>query len=140
MNDAAHLDRHFAFQYGPAARGQLEPTMRVVVDASEAERDELTKQPTPLRIVEIRANPEHAKTVVLPLQDALGLSAAQDVDQVHGAEALPRAVDGRQRLARSVGGVPRFRRIDAGVAVAAGSARFAEIIEQPNAAAPRGLA
>ena len=107
---------------------------------SDAECDELTEHAAPRRLVEIRADSEYPEAVVRPLQYALGLSAAQDVDQVHGAESLPRAVDGRQRLARSFRGVPRFRRIDARVAVAAGSARFAEIVEQPNAAAACGFA
>src|SRR6202012_3781706 len=73
------------------------------------------------------------------LLDAFGGVAAQDVDQVAGAEALAAAVDRRQRLLRRLGAVPDPGRGDAVVAVAAGPAFLAEIAEQAHAPATGGL-
>src|SRR6185437_16939644 len=78
--------------------------------------------------------------IMRPAGDALAVLAAQHADQMHGAKALAGAVDGGQRLARSVRRIPGLRRVDAGVAVAAGPARLAEIIEQPHTPASGRLA
>src|SRR5690606_6000346 len=65
----------------------------------------------------------------------------QHVDDVRRAEALPRAVDGRQELPRGLGAVPRHGRVQAVVAIAAARRRIlAEILEQRAAPARRDLA
>ena len=58
---------------------------------------------------------------------------------MHRAEALPGAVDARQRFARCVGGVPGLRRFNAVVTIAAGCAGLAEVIQQAHAAAARAF-
>ena len=58
-----------------------------------------------------------------------------------GAERLPRAIDGRQQLARSLGAIPRRGRGRAVVAIAAGFlTRLAEVFEQRSTATFRRLA
>ncbi len=77
---------------------------------------------------------------MIPSGDALARLAAQHVDDMHGAEALTGAVDRRERLLRGDGRVPGLGRLEAGVAVAARSARLAEVGEQAHATAARRLA
>src|SRR5258708_33564023 len=100
-----------------------------------AERDELPEHCAPLSFVPIGADAESGKSVVAELRDAPGRPAEQHVDHVPRAEALPGAVDAGQRLLRGHGAVPDPRRIQAVVAVAAGFARLAEVVEQPDTAA-----
>ena len=105
-----------------------------------AERHELAEHVAPRGLVELGADAEHAELLVVPAQHALVLLAAQHVDHVHGAEALPGAVDRRERLLRGDRGVPGLGRLEAVVAVAAGCGGLAEIRQQPHAPALRGLA
>ena len=66
------------------------------------------------------ADAEGRQPVVAELQDRVGLLAAQEVDQVLGAEALAGAQDRRQRLLRRDGAVDHLDAVEAEVAVAAG--------------------
>src|SRR6185295_6228802 len=75
-----------------------------------------------------------------PLRDPVGDLAAQHVHEVHRTEALAGAVDGGERLARGLGGVPGLRRLEASIAIAARHALFAEVVEQPHAPASGRLA
>ena len=59
---------------------------------------------------------------------------------MHGAKTLAGAIDRGQRLLRRNGGVKGLGRFQAGVAVAAGRARLAEIFEQTHAPAAGRLA
>ena len=69
---------------------------RFVVDAREAERDELAEHAAPGRLVEIGADAEHRRAGRAPTAATRSRRlAAQHVDQVHRAEALAGAVDGR---------------------------------------------
>src|SRR3954451_24199033 len=75
------------------------------------------------------------------LSDALGHAADQHVDQMHGAKALPGAVDAGQQLLRDDFSVADLWRRQAVVAIAAAGRlkHFAEIAEQAASAARRGL-
>ena len=61
------------------------------------------------------------------LGDTVILEAQQHVDDIGLPEALAGAVDARQRLLRGDRAVEQFRRLGAGVAIAAGRATVAEI-------------
>jgi hypothetical protein len=57
-----------------------------------------------------------------------------------GTEALAGSVDARERLARGFGRIPGLRRIETGIAVSAGRAFLAEVMQQPHAPAAGALA
>ena len=129
------------FSTGRLAVGEPQRAVRLVVDARESQRDQLAEHDAP------RAPRRYRRRCRTPTacRDpsaciALAGLAAQHVDQVHGAEALAGAVDRRQRLLRRGGGVEGLGRREAGVAIAAGRARLAEIVEQAHAPAAGGLA
>ena len=89
--------------------------------------------------LDIGADAEHRQLVVIPARRALRRLAAQHIDDVDRAEALAGPIDRGQRLLRRGGGLPCLRRLETGVAVAAGPALLAEIGEQPDAATGGGL-
>ncbi len=67
--------------------------------------------------------------------------AEQHVDDMSGAEALARAIDGGQRLDRRLRAVPGLDRLQAGIAAAAiARMRLAEMRKDRLAAARGGLA
>jgi hypothetical protein len=88
----------------------------------QAGGEQLAEHRTPRRLVEVGAGAEGRQLAMVELLDLLGRLAAQDVDQVAGAEALAGAQRGRHGLLRGHRAVPHFGRFEAGVAVAAGAA------------------
>ncbi len=93
--------------------------MGVVIDLDQPGDDQLAEHRAPLAAVEIGADAEGGQAVMAELVDPFGPGAAQDVDQVAGAEALAGAQHGGERLARGLGAVPRLDRLAAIVALAA---------------------
>ena len=109
--------------------------MCLVIDMRKTQRHQLAKDASPCNFIQVGADAEHAELVVVPAADAVAAFAAQHVDEVDRAEALPGAIDRRERFPRLPGRVPGLRRLKASVAVAAGAAVFAEIAEQAHAPA-----
>ncbi len=112
--------------------------------ASRPLRQELAHDAAPLLLAEVGADAPGREGIVTVLAYAGSLLAAEDVDEVAGAELLPalalEAHDGGHELLRRDRAVPCGRRFEAGVAVAARFARLAEVGEQVLAAALHGLA
>src|SRR4029079_4400569 len=106
----------------------------------EPQRHQLAEYITPGGFLDIGTDAEYAQIVVAPLRDPVRGLAAQYVDQVAGTKALAGAEYARQGLARRLGGIPGLRRLQAGIAIAAMCALFAEIVEQSHASAACGLA
>src|SRR5690606_19145602 len=74
------------------------------------------------------------------LPNALAVAAAQDVDDVAGAEPLAGPIDAGEQLLCHLRPIEHLRRFDTGVAVTARLAGIAEIGEQHLAAALHRLA
>src|SRR6185369_2579576 len=125
---AAHLHALLALEDRAARLRQAQRAVGFVVGTCVAERHQLAEHAAPGRLVQVRADAEHAELGVIPLLDAVGGLAAQHIDEVHGAEALAGAVDARERLARGVGRIPGLRRIETGIAVPAGWAFLAKVV------------
>ena len=107
----------------------------------EAHGGELADDGLPGLLVDVLADFEDGETGVTEADDLVRRLAAQDVDDVAGAEGLARAVDGGERHFGRFGCIPRFSRGKAIVAVAAiAGMRFAEMGEDGLAAAGCGLA
>ena len=92
------------------------------IGVEQAAGQQLAGDAAPGGFVEIGADAEGRQLVVAELGDLVGGLAAQDVDQVAGAEALAGAQRGGHDLLRGDGAVPELGRRLAGVAVAAGVA------------------
>ena len=130
-----------AAQHRPARLGELERPEPLEVDAHQPARNELTKHRAPRRRVDVRPDAEGREPMVPESTNSIAVPAAQHVDDVARAEALPGAVHARERLACRLGRIPGLRRHDAVVAVAAGVGVFlAEVGEQRLPPAGRQLA
>ena len=115
--------------------------MPVEVDLQQPARDELAEDVPPALGVELPADAEGRQPLVAEAAHLLGRLAAQQVDQVLGAEALAGAVDRRERLLRRNRRVEGRHRLEAGVAVAAGGRHLlAEVAQQHLAPALGDLA
>ena len=101
---------------------------------------ELAEDRAPLVAVVLLADPEGRQPVVAELLDRVGLLAAQEIDQMLGAEALAGAQDRRHRLLRGDGAVDHLDAAAADVAIAARPDGLAEIAQQRLAPAPRRFA
>ena len=120
--------------------GQAEGAVAGGIGADEVEAHELAEDRLPFGLGAGLADAEGRQALVAAAQDLLAALAAQDGDQVLGAEALAGAEDRREGLARRLGGVEERGRLAAEVAVAAGLGQgLAEIGEQGLAAAALGL-
>ena len=86
--------------------------------------DELADEALPVVAAHVGADAVGAELVVPEAQDLLALGAAQDVDDVRDAEALPQPVDAAQRHLRVLGGVVGLGGVEADVAVAAVGAGY----------------
>ena len=115
----------------------------MMIDRQQPGGDALAHDGAPLALVEVGADAEHAQPLVAEARRLLARLAAQHVDEVLRAEALPRPVGGRQELLHHDRRIVGLRWLEAGVAVAAAPAlraRLAEIGEQPRTPATRRLA
>ena len=90
---------------------------------------QLPEDAFPGAFIKIAADTESGQAVMSPLPHFVVCLAAQQVDQVADAEAHAGAVNGGQRFLCGQGAVPEFGRISADVAVTAGHALLAEIVE-----------
>ena len=98
-----HRNRLFASQHGAARLGELQRAVPSwSTRASPARPTAGTRRA--MRPRRGRRRARYRELVVLPLADPFACLAAQDVDQMPGAEALAGAVDRRQRLC--AGSVP----------------------------------
>ena len=139
-NDRAHFHGLFAAQHRPAGFGETQRAIGTVIRPRKAERNQLTKHTAPSVFVQVGADGKHAKLIVTPLRHAFGVLAAQDIDEMRRAKALPRAINARQGFARRIGCIPGARRCQTVVAIAARLAWFTEIVEQAHAATACGFA
>ena len=94
MDYSAHLDARLTPQHRTARCAELERAVGLMVDAREAKRYELAEHTAPRGLVQIAADPEHGKPVMLPAGDALARLAAQHLDEMDRAKALAGAVNG----------------------------------------------
>ena len=110
----------------------------------DAARQQLADHAAPVLLGEVGAETVRRQRVVALLADAVGRAAAQDVDEVAGAERLAALAlqpdDRRQQLLRGDESVPGLGRLEARVAVAARAGCLAEVAEQVLAAASDRLA
>ena len=109
-DDAAHRHAHLAAQHRPARLGQRRARRGASwsTRASPAPPAGGTRRATRLRRDRRRCRRPSSASCPHRATRSLAL-AAQHVDQVHGAEALPGAVDRRQRLLRGARSRPRSR-------------------------------
>src|SRR6185437_4077285 len=70
-----------------AGRCQSQHAVALRVDLNQPQHHELTQHGPPLRHIEVGADAEGAQAVVAELLDFRGALAAQDVDDMLGAEA-----------------------------------------------------
>jgi hypothetical protein len=136
----AQLHAALALEHFAGGVGQLQRAVFGHVDMDQPGRRQLAENALPGMVVEVAADTEGGQLVMVPLLDLVGRLAAQDVGQVRDAEAHAGAENGRQRFLRRLRAVPQFRRFGTDVAVAAGLAFFAEVVEQHLAAAARRFA
>src|SRR5690348_11228111 len=80
-------DRPLAAQHLATCSGQAQDAVTLRVDLNQAQHHELPQYGAPLRHFQVRANAERAQPVMPELLDFGGPVAAQDVDDVLGAEA-----------------------------------------------------
>src|SRR3954451_8197772 len=112
--------------------------------AADLERDDagalqLAEDRAPLVLVVLLADAEGGQPLVAEFENGLGLLAAEEIDQMLGAEALAGTGDGRKRLLRSDSAVDDFGTFKTDVAIAARLGVFAEIGEQRLPPAARRL-
>src|SRR5215472_10169005 len=98
----------------------MEAAMAFHIDLEVAQRHQLPEYRSPLPFVEFGADAERLQPIVSELAHAFGQLAAQHVDEMRDAEALPGAKDGRERFLRRHQPIPDPRRLQAMVAIAAG--------------------
>src|SRR5690606_11833779 len=141
---APQHERALALEHRPAAFGQRQRAVAFVVHGEQALRQQLAQHAAPGFFGQVGAHAEHAQPVVAVLADAPADLAAQDIDDVAGAEALPallpEPVDRRKHFLRRHRAVPGLRRLQAGIAIAAGLYGLAEIRQQALAPAFHGFA
>ena len=101
------------------------------VDPQQPGRHQLTKDGTPFVLGEFAADAERRQPIVTELPDAFVCGPGQHVDEMGGAESLAGSIDAGQGFLGRHGAVEALHRVQAGVAIAAGFARIAEIIERP---------
>ncbi len=93
--------------------------------------DELAEDRGPFLLALVRADPEGGKALVREAADALGVGAAQHIDDVLDAEALIHPVHAGQGLLCVHRSVEALGRVEANVAVAAlGLQALPEIAQQ----------
>ena len=118
--------------------------MAAVIHREQALRDQLSEHAAPRGFGQIAADAEGGERLVVPLFDALGRIAAQDIDELASAKAhatgLLHAVCAGQRHLRLARGVPGLRRSQARIAVAARLAAFTKVRKQGHTAAACGFA
>ena len=137
---APQRDFPFAAQHGPRLFGQAQPAM-LGSDHDETRRRDLAENRLPCLRIDIGALAEDLQLVMPQPFDLLGLLAYQHIDDVHHAEPLAGAIDGRHRLDHGVGGVPCVGGIETVVAIPAiAGMLFAEPGEDRLAPARRRLA
>src|SRR5690606_16749761 len=140
-SDLAQQHRLLAAQHRAAGGRQAQAAVAFGIDFQQAVCDQLPEHAAPGARVQAGADAVHAQPVVAELAHAFAVAAAQHVDQVRSPEALAGAVDAAERHARRFGGIPGFRRLQAVVAVAAGTVvRLAEVAQQHLAAAAHAFA
>src|SRR5579885_3436525 len=138
---AAEGNRRLAAQHGGRALAQMQAAMAFDIDFEMALGHELAEDRLPFLLVELGADAEGLEPVMTELPHTLRKLAAQHVDEMGDAEALPGAEDGRERLLRRDEPVPNARGTETIVAIPARRmVALAEISEQHLAPAGRGLA
>ena len=127
--------RHLRLAAQHSARRLVHGECAVLTHGAEQPAgEELSDHAAPVLLGEVLADTEGRELIVLHPADALGRGSAQDVDELACAERLValalQAHDRRHQLLRRDQAVPRLRRFEAGVAVAARARRLAEVVEQ----------
>ena len=132
----AEFERRLAAQERARGLGQHQRAVALGVGAEEVEAHELAEDRLPFPFRARRAHAEGRQPFVAAAADLVVRLAAQDRDQVPGAEALAGAERGGEGHARRLGRIEELRRVTAEVAVAATRLqRLSEVCEEGLAAA-----
>src|SRR5215831_4003236 len=139
----AQHDRALAAEHLSAGRSQHERAI-VSLHRQQALGEQLPHHTTPFGVAQLGSDAEHRQGVVAVLADLGRVLAEQDVDDMPRTELLvplvTEPVYGGQELLRGHGAVPRQRRRQARVAVAARRAVLAEVAQQLHPPASHRLA
>ena len=103
-------------------------------------RNGLANHGAPFGFRHVGADAKSGQFRVAKLLHALGVNATQNIDDVTCSETLFDAVHGGQQFLYMLRAVHRFRRMQAGVAVAAWLAALVKIMQQLHAATGDGFA
>ena len=124
----------FTAQNLSAGLTEHESSVAVAVDREHALREQLSNHPAPLLLAQVGTDSEGAQRSVVVLLHLGGLLAQQDVDGLAGTELLAsfalQSNNSREHLLGGNCSIPRFRRRDASIAIAARRAGLPKVGEQ----------
>src|SRR4051812_15512585 len=110
-----------------ALLGDGPPAITADLERDDACALQLAEDRAPLVLVVLLADAEGAQPLVAEFENGLGLLAAEQIDQMLGAETFARTYHGGKRLLRSDSAVDDFGTFQTDVAIAARLGVFAEI-------------
>src|SRR5699024_3529919 len=118
---AAQMQALLAAQQGAAGLAQAQAAMTGHIDLGVAKRDQLAQDGAPFLLAQlVGADGKRGQALMAQALAALAALAAQMIDNIAHAKALPGPINRGQGHARGARGIPGHGRLQAGVAVAAG--------------------